>query len=795
MYNVILSIFLLFVPFLFLFFMGIEIYVNKPRNQINLLVMLMMFIYAVLFLSEFWIDTLPLNKFLYVTLGIKYISTLLIMTLALYLSCNITKIQIKQVFKHLLCIVPVLGILPVFHTYIVAMTRHSSGNLILDLQKFDHLMQNVMSLNTVYTCLLVFIFVWLGNHQNRNQKWLKKDHLYMQRIKLGITLFLVWGLSTHLIIGESAFRTNILYGTTPYNIIPFYGSLIFAYFCRKAMIQENFLNSPYHRFEILFFSSKNGILLMNDEGVVLEANKALRKMLGIDPNVADKDIDFFQVLEPAQKQKVNELLENNGQAPQSYIDLTIVNLNNETLRVELYPSSYEMDNHTFYYLLLHDITEKKNTESKLKKLAYKDNLTNLGNRRYFVENLQKIINSSISEDQLSAIFLIDLDQFKWINDTLGHSTGDFLLQHAATLIKENMPSSAVLSRFSGDEFAVAMPIRDKEEATYYAEKLLSSLQEPVSIFDKLYTITASIGISIAPTDGHTVELLMSNSDTAMYAAKRAGRNQYHLYSPNLKAMAERHLLLLNGLNTALERNEFVLYYQPQFDIHTNQLVGLEALIRWNSPELGFVPPDQFIPLAEETGVINVIGDWVLSEAIKQTKRLVSQGYPDINVAINISAHQLRDPFIAERIEQLLCQNNLSPKNICLEITETTAIFDMKKSLETCKMLVDKGATMSIDDFGTGYSSLSMLNRFPFHFIKIDRSLIKDMTINSKETAIIQSIIELSQLLKMKCIAEGVETEEQLNMLKKLGCHQVQGYLTGRPMPFDELVTFLKERKV
>ncbi|MBD7966747.1 EAL domain-containing protein [Paenibacillus sp. Sa2BVA9] len=795
MYNMILQIIFLFIPFLILFAMGIEVYFKNPPSTLNRLSMLLLFSLSLFFLGGFWAKTLPIASGLYVTMYVKYISALVTMTLGLYLYSLVSKIRIKPLFRHLLCLVPLIGIIPILTNPPEAFVS-STQSIFWRSEQLDFYMVIMIMGIAGYNFLMLFLFLWIGNRQRRDKNWSQKEYLRMHRIKRGLVLCLLWTAFWSVFsLFKDSFGPETLFRVLPYEIMPAYCILIWAYFIRSAMIHYDFLASPNRRFEVLFSLSRQGIALVNDLGFAVEMNDSFRKSLGISNTIPEEGIDLISLIPEEEQQMIKELYkEKFGTMTPIHMEQKINTFVHETKIVEIDTAYLEIDDQIFCYLVTRDITATKNAEAKLQKLAYEDNLTGLGNRLYFMENLEEALQNADLEDQQTAVIMVDLDQFKWINDTLGHSAGDFLLQHVAGQIRGSMPSSAVVSRLGGDEFAITVPVSHSDEAISYANELLSSLQQPVHIFGKPYTVTASIGISIAPDDGTTIEALYSSSDTAMYAAKQAGRNQYYSYTPNLKAMAERNLTIVNGLSTALAKNEFTLYYQPQIDTRTNRIVGLEALIRWNSPELGFVSPAQFIPIAEDTGMIKSIGDWVLNAAFKQTKQLVDEGYADILVSVNLSAHQLREPLFAERIAELLQQHELSPRNVCLEITERTAIFDSKKSLEICRALVELGVSLSIDDFGTGFSSLSMLNRFPFTYIKIDRSLIQDIAMNVNEAKVVQTIIELADRLGMKVIAEGVETEQQFSLLCKLGCHEVQGYLRGRPMPTEQLKVFLADDK-
>lgn len=788
-----LHIVFLFLPFLFLFVLGLEIYLKNPQNKMNRLSMLLMMSLSLFFLGEFWVNIIPLEAAFHITIYVKYLSIFVTMTLGLYLFYSLSKISIYPVLQHFLCLIPLLGILTIARNApesLVSITQSANWRH----EQLNSDLLTVILLITGYNFLLMLLFIWIGTRQRQWKNWQRKELLRIHWIKRGLLFSLIWAVLWSVIsLFAQSFPPGNFLRELPYDTIPAYCIILWACFIRYAMIRFDFLASPGRRYEVLFALSKHGITLINEKGFAVEMNSAFRDTFGIPPVELPEGINVMRFIPLEQQTRLLQIFNASfaAQTPM-HAEMEMVTFTNEIMIVEFDSDYLEINGQIFCYLVTREITDKKNTELKLQKLAYQDNLTGLGNRVHFMESLQGILMEAEANGRQVAVYLLDLDQFKWINDTLGHSSGDLLLQHVARQLRDSMPESAVIARLGGDEFAVTMPVTDSDEAFSHARVLLYALQQPNTIFGKSYNMSASIGISMAPADGKTFGVLLSSSDIAMYAAKQAGRNQYRMYTPELKAMAQQNLSLVNGLGSALANNEFMLHYQPQIDIGTGRIRGVEALLRWNSPELGMVSPAQFIPIAEETGMITAIGDWVLNDAFKQAKQWVNQGHTDLKVSINLSAHQLKEPLFAQNIERLLKQYELPSGNICLEITESTAIFDLDKSLEICRELVKLGVALAIDDFGTGYSSLNMLNRFPFGYIKIDRSLVQNITGSQKDAAVIQTMIELSERLSMQVIAEGVEAQEQLSLLKELGCHLVQGYLCGRPMPVEPLTDLLEE---
>ncbi|HEV8701071.1 MAG TPA: EAL domain-containing protein [Candidatus Polarisedimenticolia bacterium] len=453
-----------------------------------------------------------------------------------------------------------------------------------------------------------------------------------------------------------------------------------------------------------------------------------------------------------------------------------------------------------------DITERKRAEGQIRILAYYDGLTLLPNRRLFLEKLGVTLENVRRRGGLHAVLFLDLDRFKQINDTLGHGVGDRLLQAVAERLRKSLRSSDAIARgdlsgtnedvcrLGGDEFIVSISnITRGEDAATVAKRILEALQLPFRLDEQEVFISASVGISLFPQDGTDLETLLKNADAAMYQAKEAGRNNCQFFSQSMNVTAVKRLTLENKLRRALEREEFQLYYQPQIDVRTWSIVGAEALVRWRHPVLGLVSPSEFIPLAEETGLILPIGDWVLRTASAQALAWQKAGHGSVVVAINISGRQFRERNLAKMIEQALGGIGLDPHRLELEITESVLMRSAEETVDTLKMLKTMGARIAVDDFGTGYSSLSYLRRFPIDRLKLDQSFIHEIVADRGTAAIVAAVIGMARGLGLEVIAEGVETPEQRTMLFQEGCHIMQGYLFGRPLPALEFEQLLIHR--
>lgn len=434
--------------------------------------------------------------------------------------------------------------------------------------------------------------------------------------------------------------------------------------------------------------------------------------------------------------------------------------------------------------------ERKRNEQKLTYLASYDSLTGLANRTLFQERLDSALYRANINKSLVILLLIDLDRFKTINDTLGHDVGDKLLVNVANRLKDCTRHGDMIARLGGDEFIVLLEdTRNAEDAEMMAKKFLDLMRKPFFLSLQEIYISPSIGVSIYPLDDLQAGQLLKYADSAMYRAKELGRNRHCFYTADMNLRLQSKLKMEVELRRATERQDFILHYQPKFDITTQALIGAEALIRWDHAEKGMISPNEFIPLAEECGLISVITDWVIQEACKQNHLWQQEGYQPIRMAINLSPQQFNQENIVTRILNQINDSNLAPKYVELEITEGALMKDAIKSNEILKELKNEDIHISIDDFGTGYSSLSYLKKFHLDTLKIDQSFVRDIFDDLDNAAIVSAIIALAKTLRLNVIAEGVETEAQLSFLAAKGCNNAQGYLLGRPVPAQEFIQF------
>jgi diguanylate cyclase (GGDEF)-like protein/PAS domain S-box-containing protein len=439
-----------------------------------------------------------------------------------------------------------------------------------------------------------------------------------------------------------------------------------------------------------------------------------------------------------------------------------------------------------------DMSERRNMEKNLHNLAYYDVLTKLPNRTLFEQQLKQYIVQAESQHSKLAVIYIDIDNFKNINDTIGHSSGDKFLMYVASILAYHIKAPNVVARLSGDEFGILLTngIEDEQIETK-VNNIFKFLRRPWVLEKQQFFISVSIGIALYPEHGKDSTVLMQNADTAMFHIKGNGKDGYCYYNDYMKEKTWNYIQMNARLINAIKNEEFLLYYQPQIDLKTNKITGVEALIRWIHPEKGFIPPMEFIPFAEETGHIHSISRWVLKTACNQNKTWKEKGYEHIKIAVNLSGKTLTQKNLVQHIQQTLQQYHINPHEMELEITETAVIADINHSVDILNSLKQLGLIISLDDFGTGYSSLTYLKKLPIDILKMDREFIKNIVSEDEECFIVKTVIELAHNMGLKVVAEGIETKEQLEVLRKSGCDIAQGYYFSKPVPALEIEELFK----
>ncbi len=537
-------------------------------------------------------------------------------------------------------------------------------------------------------------------------------------------------------------------------------------------------------------AAADGILTIDMHGMIQDINRACEEMFGYSEDELIGQLIHVLIPEEAHSIHTKLFKQYDHEVAQKMlghnVELTGLRKDGSLFPLEININELRLGETLFFTSIMRDITSRKKSETIIKHLAYYDALTDLPNRRLFYEQLEK------SKTLPFSLMYVDLDQFKIINDNLGHSVGDRLLKLVAARMNACVEKDDFIARLGGDEFAIIVNSDQLNRTAPTAKRVLEKLSQPFFIDGRELHISASIGISLYPNDTYDLDILVKNSDIALYSAKEFGRNNYQYYHAEMGSRIEERLMIETELRQALEKDQFFLVYQPKITLEDSSVAGAEALIRWNHPELGFVSPMKFIPIAEETGLIVPIGEWVLRTACHQAKSWLNESLAPVRVAVNLSSVQFNQENLCEMIKQILDETQLDPEWLEIELTESTVMQDAAKAVRILNQIKDMGITLSVDDFGTGYSSLSYLKRLPIQQIKVDRSFVMDLPHNHDDVILTQTIINLGKNLRLNVVAEGVETIEQVNMLRDFGCHQVQGYFYSRPVEASQFVLFLQK---
>jgi len=547
-------------------------------------------------------------------------------------------------------------------------------------------------------------------------------------------------------------------------------------------------------------TSIDSMLVLDKDGAILKVNPTVERMfLFQNQELHQQNINILFSSEKARKY-INSILTAihtiesiNGDETSKEVVLT--RKDGTTFPAEIQFGKRYVQEKSIVACTIRDITKKKEDERQITYMAYHDGLTDLPNRRLFNHQLMKLVNKAKDNFEPLALLYLDMDRFKYINDSLGHLIGDRLLIEISKLLTRCMRHHDFVARVGGDEFNIILPNTNRETALESAENILNEFKKPLYVDNYELFITTSIGISIFPYDGEDSTILTKNADAALYRAKEAGKNQYNVFHSGMNLQSYRKFIMQNDLRNVLERDELKLVYQPKLSLKTNQINGAEALIRWEHPNWGTIMPSEFIPLAEEIGVIIDIGEWVFRTACEQIKEWEKKGITPIRLAVNFSARQFLQKKLAAKLEAILMETETDPSFIEIEITESVLLGNETIITKLFHHLKTLGIHLTIDDFGTGYSSLNYLRRFPFQTLKIDKSFIHDLSNKHAEgVALARSIISLAKALDMSVVAEGVETKEQLMILKELHCQEIQGYLFSTPVTSDKLEYLLKETR-
>ncbi|MEW9702003.1 EAL domain-containing protein [Paenibacillus sp. SI8] len=535
--------------------------------------------------------------------------------------------------------------------------------------------------------------------------------------------------------------------------------------------------------QVVIETTRNGIIITDREGTITEFNK----FAGIITGSMKQDVIHKAIPDNKTKHFINEVLHKGKE----YEDIELMlNFGKEEEMVclfDAFPIHDENMQIMGAFAQFRDITERYHTQKQINYLAYHDDLTGLTNRRYFAQHVENLLKRNAQDSSIFAIMFLDLDSFKKINDTLGHNNGDALLKLVADRLRICCYApNHLVSRMGGDEFTILLQeITDHIDAIHVAEEIIKAFEKPFAVDGYEFYITASIGIAFYPHDGTSAETLMKNADIALYRAKDEGKNNYAIFKPTQNGGGLERLTLENSIRKALQLNEFVLYYQPQIDIQTGVIIGTEALVRWQHPTLGLISPGKFIPIAEETGLIVPLGEWVLRTACRQNQIWREQGYVPLKVSVNLSTRQFARQNLVDTVKKILQETQLDPQYLELEITESMTM-NVDIAIEVLGKLKELGIRICIDDFGTGYSNLYYLKLFSIDRLKIDQSFVRDIMTDTNDADIVATIIAMAHKLGIDVIAEGVETKDQLDFLSSQNCHEVQGFYYHRPLPTEQI---------
>lgn len=555
---------------------------------------------------------------------------------------------------------------------------------------------------------------------------------------------------------------------------------------------------PNHIIDTIFNSVEEGIMIADTKSRIIHVNPAFEFVTGYTYeeavgqrssllNSGIHDQEFYTKMWATIREhgKWSGEIWNRRKTGDIYPEwLTIVAIHNEQGDIVNYCGIFE------------DISAQKNAENEIERRKYTDTLTGVANRYAYLQRMETLLQSSANREYHHAVLFLDLDRFKQVNDTLGHSVADEMLISVTQRIQSVLKNKDIVARYGGDEFIITITnIHHMQEAVQVAEKIVHLLSEPLPIDEQNIYISTSMGISLYPEDGTTLETLVKKADQAMYYAKQNGRNQFAFYFDDLKIDSKRVLLLDNELRKAIKQNDFTLNFQPKISLEDKTVIGMEALIRWTNDQLGFVSPAEFIPYAEETGLIIPMSECVFRLACEAHLRLREEMDNVLPIAINISSIHFHQSDFIDTVKMIFEAYNCSPQDFELELTERTVMNNERDSIRKLVQLKNMGFKLSIDDFGTGYSSLSYLVQFPLDYLKIDRSFIQYITSIADKQAVVDAIIQMAHRLHMKVIAEGVEQKDQVKLLEKLGCDMIQGYYYAKPMPLDEFVAFLEFLKL
>ncbi|MCZ8522107.1 MULTISPECIES: EAL domain-containing protein [Paenibacillus] len=779
-----LSLFSYMLPIGFFFYIAVEVQL-RARTLLNRLSSWLFYSIMILFTSGFLTSVFPADYAAAMVLWFKLIPSFFIMSFALHLTIRITgrydhwsRLRVVVV-SYWPAACSLLLLIPSRYVSVHLMERGVWKDAQPSLALFA-----VIMIAAVYTIAACSRFLYQG------MKFVSRAGGMPHKRKQ--VRFILWAflLGGSICIGLSYFNHYLFFTDAfSYPEPSMMGLILFAFMIRYAMTRYEFLPSIERRYKILYERSPVAILLADRHERVIEANPAAQELFGR-PKAFLLKVNYKDLLAPYQgprrRQEASENEETHVTMPlEAGHTQRIVTVEREQILSGGEP--YE-------YLLIRDITESVKAEERIMFMAYHDPLTGLGNRRRLQETLPELLLGQEGQENAAvALLMMDLDHFKHVNDTRGHHVGDLLLRHVAGVLQTRAGDAELICRLGGDEFALLFQ-GTEEETERVCEAILEGLREPFEHGGEGLAVSASIGVCLSPAYGTNPEQLLQYADMAMYEAKRSGRGRYAWFTGELKQAQESTRTMELQMAEALKEERFVLYYQPQVDLQTEEVCGVEALIRWVEQDGTVRPPGEFIPLAEENGSIVELGRWVLEEACRTGRAWLDEGGGEWSISINVSNRELAGRDYLQHVDSILEKTGFPPGYLQLEMTESTTISEEHHQLHLFTEIAGRGIRLAMDDFGTGYSTFSVIQMLPFHIFKLDKSMIDDIVTAAQTRHIVKAMIIMAHSLSQRVVAEGVETAEQVEVLRELGCDAVQGYFYSKPLPEAELLAWLKARR-
>ncbi|WP_166237745.1 EAL domain-containing protein [Paenibacillus turpanensis] len=757
--------------------MAVEIFLRDRRNTLNRLAAAVFLMMLLLLTSDFFTKMFPLEYSQVLTRWFKLIPAFLIQGFILHFYSRLTDRFARWSFIRtaVTCYLPAIPLALLFYPSDLFYIQVNSEG-VWKAAILSPALYMLVIIPAVYTLTLSTYFLATGRrhikrtHNSPNQR--KQIRLIMIGTVIGGAIAIFGSYFNPLLMFSDSFSYP-----EPSSL----GMVFFALMVRYAMTKYEFFPSIERKYKILYDRSPMSILLFNDQGQVIESNpaslalfrKSRREMLRCTYNML---LAPYSGTAASPSARANIVVTNVPGIPERLLQVDS----------EMITSGGE----TYKYMLLHDVTDNLIAEQNITYMAYHDALTGLYNRRKFQETLQEITQASQASSRYTAVLLLDLDKFKHINDTKGHLAGDRMLQHFSLQLQKHAGQALLISRLGGDEFALLVNSDSSEEIEHLCQSILIAFAVPFIADDEQFYITASIGISMYPDYGTDPEQLLQYADIAMYESKRNGRNRYTFFHSGMVEQEKRRHTLEARLRSAIAEERFALVYQPQIDLESGQVCGLEALVRWREPDGTFISPVEFIPVAEDTGLIVPLGKWVLKEACATAKRWMDQGLPEISLSVNVSFRELTDEEWYSGVNTIVAASGFPSRLVHLEMTESSIIADEHQVKMVCNQLLSQGFQLAIDDFGTGYSTFAVIQTLPFQYLKIDKSIIQNIEDSANTQTIVKAMISMARSLGQRVVAEGVETAGQADILRGLGCHSVQGYYFSRPLPEKEALQWV-----